>query len=842
MARLSDQLADWLSRVELLARGAERQRAEAVRALAAGRAWDARESALAILDEMPRSRVGLALWADAAEATLLDHEVVEALERLGRELPFRADVWYRLAQARSRLGQAPDEDLFRAAELAEPAAAADAARFWLSDLDRQRGDSARAERWLAELSLAGRRSEAASWRRLELALDSGDLRTARELGAALGAPPVADAQAWLVRARLLSAEGDAGALAAWTRAVLLEAPGLVPALADFVAQNADAAVRGRLARLVEDAGLAAEPLLRAAFAVAEGSLAVAISALAEAAEGSGTPALAERYLALALEVRDAEHVRRAAALLERAGRSVAPSVKALVGALAESDPVLCLEALDRAGSGAWPEALRREAYARWLPAAGATEFVELCAELGRIARGVSDFEIWPDIAAVARDVERPLRVAIVGEFNAGKSSLINALLGEDVAPVGVLPTTATLNHLVWAPDRFARIERGDGGPDRVVPHAELRRALREIRAEDVQRVSIYAPLELLRKLELIDTPGFNAPDTAHALTARAAFRSAHVALWLLDATQPLKDSERAVLEEIQAQGLPLVVLLNKLDRLPDAAALAQALDHVSAGLGAAGVTPLGPVLGFSARLALAGKAGDPAALARSRFGEVEALVESVLVGHSERLKQRVLERRCLEIATRLSALADVRAREHAAAEARRSALVARLDGARAALATEREQKLRVLEPECARAVEAFVADTRRVATILEDPGARRFVRGRARAVLAQALVRALTSALGFAADEVPELRRALAPRVQALAAMSAVPLLSAALEEDARGELTPVSRELAVSLVEEASAALGDLGAELVPLDPPPMQARSRTLCAVLSERRPDFV
>ena len=133
MARLSDQLVDWLSRVELLARGAERHRLDALRALEAGRAWDARESALAIVGELPRSRVGLLLWADAAEAALLDHEVVEALERLGRELPFRADVWYRLAQARHRLGQTPDDDLFRSAELAELASAADAARLWLAD-------------------------------------------------------------------------------------------------------------------------------------------------------------------------------------------------------------------------------------------------------------------------------------------------------------------------------------------------------------------------------------------------------------------------------------------------------------------------------------------------------------------------------------------------------------------------------------------------------------------------------------------------------------------------------------------------------------------------------------
>ncbi|MCC6900897.1 MAG: dynamin family protein [Polyangiaceae bacterium] len=822
MARLSDQLVDWLSRVELLARGAERHRADAVRALEAGRAWDARESALSIVDELPRSRVGLLLWADAAEAALLDHEVVEALERLGRELPFRADVWYRLAQARNRLGQPPDEDGFRAAELPEPTAAADAARLWLADRDSARGDSARAERWLSQLSLAGRRSEAAGWRRLEMALDARDEAAARELGSALPVPPALDARAWLVRARWLALIGDAQAPAAWVRAVLLGAPGLMPALADHVARQTSAEHRSFLLGLAKDAGLAGDPVLRAAFARAEGSIDLALAALAEAAQG-GAPGSPERYLSLALDARSAERVQHAASLVS----TLEPAVAALVEALRAKSDDARLAALDLA-DGDWADALRWEVFARWLPVDAPPRFAELLVELRRLGRGLADFETWPDIAQVERDLERPLRVAIVGEFNAGKSSLINALIGEDVAPVGVLPTTATLNQLIWAPDRFARIERGDGGPDRVVPHAELRRALGEVPPEQVRRVGIYAPLELLRKLELTDTPGFNAPDSAHAATARVAFRDAHVALWLLDATQPLKDSERVVLEEIREQGLPLVVLVNKLDRLPDDAALAAALDHVERGLAQAGVTTESPVLALSARLALAGKAGDAAALERSRFAEVEALVDRVVVGRSEALKARVLLRRCLEIAQRLSARADDLDRAHAAERDRLRALRARLTEA-GALLGERDRVVRTLEPECEAAVAAFLADTRRVATIVEDPGARRFVRQRARAVLAPPLVRALLSVLGVRDGDGPELRRALAPRVEALAAVSAVSLLATPGEH----------RDLVLALVEEAAAALAALGSELGPGPPAPFVARTRTLCRVLLESTP---
>src|SRR5690606_34923995 len=125
-------LGDFLSRVELLARGSEWLRQEAVQALAENRPWDARHHALAILAELPRSRVALALWADAAEAMWLDHEAVEALSQLAQALPFRADVWLRMAQAEWRLGRDPRGSLERASDAPEPAQAADAARLWLA--------------------------------------------------------------------------------------------------------------------------------------------------------------------------------------------------------------------------------------------------------------------------------------------------------------------------------------------------------------------------------------------------------------------------------------------------------------------------------------------------------------------------------------------------------------------------------------------------------------------------------------------------------------------------------------------------------------------------------------
>src|SRR4029079_13690386 len=143
--------------------------------------------------------------------------------------------------------------------------------------------------------------------------------------------------------------------------------------------------------------------------------------------------------------------------------------------------------------------MRRGIYARWLLAAGAA-WPTLLSELRRVAREAEELAARGAIEALAVERERPLRVAVVGEFNAGKSTFLNALLGEDVAPTGVLPTTATLHWVAWATDPFARI-MVRGAPDRVVPHAELKPTLAALRdaSARVDRVYIYAPIERLKR-------------------------------------------------------------------------------------------------------------------------------------------------------------------------------------------------------------------------------------------------------------------------------------------------------------------------------------------------------
>ena len=109
----------------------------------------------------------------------------------------------------------------------------------------------------------------------------------------------------------------------------------------------------------------------------------------------------------------------------------------------------------------------------------------------------------------AEALDRPLLVAVMGEFNAGKSSFVNALAGADVAPTGVTPTTATVNVLRYGAEPAARVVAHDGGT-RPLAAADVARFLTGLRADEaraIRMVEIFLPVETLRRVEIVDTPG-----------------------------------------------------------------------------------------------------------------------------------------------------------------------------------------------------------------------------------------------------------------------------------------------------------------------------------------------
>lgn len=119
-------------------------------------------------------------------------------------------------------------------------------------------------------------------------------------------------------------------------------------------------------------------------------------------------------------------------------------------------------------------------------------------------------------------------VALVGMPNAGKSTLLNALVGEKLAAVSQTPQTTRSRIL-------GIVNRGDA------------------------------------QLVFLDTPGIHEPQ--HALNFRmmaqvdGALQDAELVLWVVDADGFLGDGEKAIAKRLKAGGLPVYLLLNKIDLL-----------------------------------------------------------------------------------------------------------------------------------------------------------------------------------------------------------------------------------------------------------------------------------
>jgi cellulose synthase operon protein C len=675
--RLLDTIGRWLGRVEVVLAGADETLRDGEDALAAGEAMRARALAHTVLERLPGSPFGLALLADACDMAGLDAELALTLEELAGRLASSSDVWVRLGHARQKTGTPLEEvrDAF-VRGLAVADAGSESRRdalLALADLDLAQGDGARAELWLERV--AENRNPLVALRRAEARLLVPDLAGARAAIASVESDPT-DARAAMTRGRIFALAGDAHAFTALVRAYVLEADGASELLSSTLAWvPADDATRARVRMIVEERGESSLARWRAAFARADGRRDEAREALRDAL-ASGDRSAARPLLDAAVDDHDHAALAYALAALDDASGqgsgsgdaaldAVVADARRLPDAAMLADKTRLAEALDRLQAIEtervlpWAEAMKKEIMGALVPPSGLpAEWAPLLARLDAHARALHDLESTSRIAELAAERRRPVRVAIVGEFNAGKSTFINALIGAEIAPTGVLPTTATLHHLRYAPDPIARVvfEPGHAPPERIVPVTELRATLKAIADDPIRRVEILLPIPSLTRVEILDTPGFNAPDARHARAARGAFEEADAVIWLLDAGQALKQTERVILDEAKAQRIPVQMLVNKADRFGEAD-LAKVMTMVLESMKEIGLESWSPPLPLSARLALAGKLGDEAALAKSGWGPVEELLDQQIVARSEELKERALRRRGARVVEQLAARA-----------------------------------------------------------------------------------------------------------------------------------------------------------------------------------------
>lgn len=253
------------------------------------------------------------------------------------------------------------------------------------------------------------------------------------------------------------------------------------------------------------------------------------------------------------------------------------------------------------------------------------EMAEASATLERIAWTLDDKSLLDELHVFQKTIqEQPFKIVIVGERKRGKSSLINAIIGQKLSPVREsTPETATVLefHNATAPDysvrfldsvQFSRLEDYLAGEEKNLLLASKVEAIRKGVAEGtfipgkllsgiscwddledyvsldgrfsgfVASVSVGLPLEMLQSgVVLIDTPGLNDTDQFHDYLAYEESLEADCVLFVMDARDPGSRSELDLLRKLARSGraVCLIGALTSIDKLNDTASLEQSLEQ-----------------------------------------------------------------------------------------------------------------------------------------------------------------------------------------------------------------------------------------------------------------------
>lgn len=167
---------------------------------------------------------------------------------------------------------------------------------------------------------------------------------------------------------------------------------------------------------------------------------------------------------------------------------------------------------------------------------------------------------------LTQSIQEPMKIAIIGQFSSGKSTFLNALLGQEILPSGITPITAKICHIVYGNDYTLEIHYKNGNIATKPLHY-----MSEVSEDQNAKIAfykLYAPLELLKSMSFLDTPGFNSQNQSDTDTTNAVLESVDGIIWLALIDNVGKQSEREIITtHIKRYASKSLCVLNQKDRL-----------------------------------------------------------------------------------------------------------------------------------------------------------------------------------------------------------------------------------------------------------------------------------
>jgi len=274
------------------------------------------------------------------------------------------------------------------------------------------------------------------------------------------------------------------------------------------------------------------------------------------------------------------------------------------------------------------------------------EYARIKAALAEVLRGATLAERPGPRREAARELfsrlaEDRFNLVVVGRFSRGKSSLMNAMLGSERLPTGIVPVTSVITTVSYGSEERVVLHYAHTSLFMDIPIAELASHITERgNPGNVKRIRIaevQLPAELLRRgFHFIDTPGLGSSIKENTRTTEGFLPEADALVLVTSFEAPISEEEARILEDVARSAQPAFVVVNKEDAV-DATERAEVLAHLAERLRAIFGEAWPVVFPLSALAALTAlKRGDRAALAASGVPALEAALVHFLLHEKRR--------------------------------------------------------------------------------------------------------------------------------------------------------------------------------------------------------------
>lgn len=254
---------------------------------------------------------------------------------------------------------------------------------------------------------------------------------------------------------------------------------------------------------------------------------------------------------------------------------------------------------------------------------------------------------------LTQSIQEPMKIAIIGQFSSGKSTFLNALLGQEILPSGITPITAKICHIVYGNDYALELHYKNGN----IATKPLY-YMNEVSVAENAKIAfykLYAPLELLKSMSFLDTPGFNSQNQSDTDTTNAVLESVDGIIWLTLIDNVGKQSEKEIINaHIRRYASKSLCVLNQKDRLKNEDEINTSLEYAKKAFSGL----FGDIIAISAKNALqsyshnnelnAKKAGE--LLLDSNIQSVVAFLQTHITPLAESAKTRTI---CTQLRTLL---------------------------------------------------------------------------------------------------------------------------------------------------------------------------------------------